>query len=348
MTSHRVSCGSRHSQGFSLIELMVSLVIGLIISVAAFSTFLGASGAAKIADVQARMNEDAQAALTILTQQLRMAGYNPPQSHRTYDSDPTRSRVRNPVYEPIPPDTTFTPSSFEPSYFAIRGCGGNFSNITTATSLNNLTCPSGTSNQPNSIAISYEADRFNTATNSSPTDCLGNALNTVNAEFKAILTVPTVAASTVTFTEADNRFYIGTSKGIISPSLYCQGNGNDKDGNASSAQPLVENIEDMRFTYGAVRSTTAAAGLKTAVVAGYLTADELSTQVNMASLPNDAERWAKVITVRICVLVRSERPVVSDANSAKYLNCEGTLVNASDLRLRRAYTTMVVLKNRRL
>ena len=54
------------------------------------------------------------------------------------------------------------------------------------------------------------------------------------------------------------------------------------------------------------------------------------------------------MTVRICILVRSENPVAPDANSAKYDDCLGNRnVNAPDLRLRRAYSTTVVLRNRR-
>ncbi|NDP60779.1 MAG: prepilin-type N-terminal cleavage/methylation domain-containing protein, partial [Oxalobacteraceae bacterium] len=83
--------GARCVKGFSLIELMISLTIGLIITVAAFSAFMGASGASKMAEAQGRMNEDAQAALSILTQQLRMAGNNPDQPNRVDNINPALS-----------------------------------------------------------------------------------------------------------------------------------------------------------------------------------------------------------------------------------------------------------------
>ena len=61
----------------------------------------------------------------------------------------------------------------------------------------------------------------------------------------------------------------------------------------------------------------------------------------------DTARWAKVLTVRVCVIARSENQVVPDASSAQYLDCDGTLVTTPpDLRLRRAYSTTVVLRNR--
>jgi type IV pilus assembly protein PilW len=232
------------------------------------------------------------------------------------------------------------PVTFVPSSFSIRGCHGKFNNIATATSLDDLNCAAGSNALPDSIALSYEADVFNSVSTAAklPTDCLGVRLNKISATSHEAVPV------SADYYVASNLFYIGTSQSIVSPSLYCKGNGV-----ASTAQPLVENIEDMRFTYGAVRSSTAATDTSTAVVAGYLTADQVLTQVNMAGLANDAERWAKVITVNICVLVRSEVPVAVDSASARYLKCDGKLeTTPADLLLRRAYHATVVLRNRRL
>lgn len=337
MTRQRRSSDSRYSQGFSLVELMVSMTIGLVIMVAAISAYLGAAGASKMSDAQSRMNEDAQAALSILTQQLRMAGTNPVQAGRDI------AFRHNPVYDPTYAGgtsaaygTTSYTASAALSAFSIRGCEGKFSNIGTAgTTLDTLTC-GGTSTLPDSIAVSYEADRYNTIPTSvgnTPTDCLGNGVTATTATF------PSGTVTNATYFVADNRFYIGTSTVIVSPSLYCRGNGG-----ASTAQPLVENIEDMQFTYGTVSTTNTTT---TATVAGYLTADAVNTQTDLAALPVQ-DRWGKVLSVRICVLVRSENPVAPDAASAKYVPCAGgSAISAPDLRLRRAYATTVVLRNRR-
>ena len=90
--------------GFSLVELMVSLTIGLVITVAALSAYMGSSNAGRVADAQSRMNEDAQAALSTLSQQVRLAGANPVQVGQVLvGGKPVQvSRVypfrRNPVY----------------------------------------------------------------------------------------------------------------------------------------------------------------------------------------------------------------------------------------------------------
>jgi type IV pilus assembly protein PilW len=321
---------SRHFvQGLTLIEMMVSIVIGMFMVAAILAVYAGASGAARTAEAQGRMNEDAHAALTILTQQIRMAGSNPIQPNRT------TAAPRNPA--------------FPAGSFAIRGCEGKFSNVTVTTAISTLTCASGTSTLPDSIAVSYEADRYNTVPTTTglgtPTDCTGSALTVVTTNVvAATTTLPGTATIAINYYVADNRFYIGTSTAVTSPSLYCKGINN------INAQPLVENIEDMQFTYG-----TSPAGTATGTVAGYLDADAVDTNATadttgatLAGL-TQAARWARVVTVRICIVARSERPVAANAASAQYVRCDGSIVTTPpDLRLRRAYHTTVVLRNQLL
>ena len=65
MTRKQHALPAQHQGGFSLIELLVSIAIGLIIMVAAISAYVGSADASRMSDAQSRMNEDAQAALSI-------------------------------------------------------------------------------------------------------------------------------------------------------------------------------------------------------------------------------------------------------------------------------------------
>jgi len=317
MTLRQSRSRRHHVRGLSLVELMVSLVIGLVIMIAVASAYIGASGATRVADAQARMNEDAQAVLTILSQQLRMAGDNPKRA----DYDVTTPR--NPVYGL----TTFI----------VRGCDGKFSDVTSAADITSLTCVAGGGTAPDSIAITYEADGYNTVPTAAgvATDCLGQALTVQNGN-RNIWSPPLGPSvpTAITYTVAENRFYVGTTTSVVSPSLYCKGSG------GATAQSLVENVEDLQFVYGTAPTTATPSSL---VVAGYLSASE----VNALAMANDPARWAQVMTVRICAVIRSERPLVSDSDSARYVKCDGTVeTSPPDLRLRRAYSTTVVLRNR--
>jgi type IV pilus assembly protein PilW len=119
------------------------------------------------------------------------------------------------------------------------------------------------------------------------------------------------------------------------PSLYCLGNGN------AVPQPLVENIEDLQITYGVEKVE----GGKE--VGGYMTATEVNALATGVVTLQRA--WNMVMTVRVCVVARSETSVAADAGSAQYYPCTGNALvapPAGDLRLRRAFTTTVVLRNR--
>lgn len=315
----------RFAAGLSLIELLVSIAIGLILMVAIVSAYLGSATASKMAEAQGRMNEDAQAALAILTQHLRMAGNNPKQPNYA-------APTKNPA---------FLASSYQ-----IRGCDGTFSNIGAAADLASLTCVAGATD---SIAVAYEADIYNTiktaAVPARPADCLGQALPAVAAvvsQWDGNPVVPpappVVTPTNVSYELADNRFYVSSALGA--PNLYCKGNG------GGTAQPLVENIENIQVTYGVAHPTNG-----TVAVLGYLSASEMDADPTLATIPGapavaEEGRWSKVMSVRVCVVARSELPVVSDAASAKYYDCAGALVDAPDLRLRRAYSTTVILRNR--
>lgn len=352
MKCQRVSSCAQSEAGFSLVELLVSMAIALVIMAAAFSAYLGSADAGKVAEAQSRMNEDAQAALAILVQQIRMAGNNPLQPNRVAVNNVSGGSLNNPVYG-VYNGAAFVASSYPPttgttSNFIIKGCDGTFSNPGTAASLDTLnmsvpnvpeacvagTGAAGTATWPDSIAVNYEADRFNTNPTAAglATDCVGNALPLYFA------TVPTIVAGTstmavVTYTVADNRFYIATSAAVTAPTLYCKGN-------AGTAAPLVENIVDMQFLYGTTNDATTAT---VSTIAGYLTATQVTA---LAPATNPELAWRRVKSVRVCVVARSEAPVARGAALTQYLDCDGNVASSTDNRLRRAYTTTVVLRNR--
>lgn len=338
---HHLPFHSLRQKGVTLIELMISLTLGMVIMVAVIGAYLGASGAGRTAEALGRVNEDGQTALTILSQQLRMAGVNPSQSDRTSTAVVGSPNVRG---NSVPQHNTVT------NAFAVRACDVTFGNVTGAASTTALTCAHGAaSTGPDSISIAYEADRYNTIPTSAgiPTDCMGSGLTALSPAPNYLKSdgVTTISPSIY---EAENRYYIGTSTYVTNPTLYCKGNA------TANAQPLVENIEDLQFTFGVVNpaaitftSVTLTPTYTATMIMGYLSAYDIdqSYTTQLGAAGTSPLRWNAVKTVRICVVVRSEGQVLDSTASASYLNCNGVLTTPTDRRLRRAFTTSVLLRN---
>lgn len=316
----RIPILSGRQHGFSLLELLIATSIGMVITVGAIAVFANSSTSSKTTEAQSRMNEDAQAALSLLSKEIKMAGYKHP--------DPT----------PQPCDSV--------PALTIHGCSGMLKFDANSVSDNKLKCEINSPSPPHSLFLRYEADAWNTtASAGKPTDCLGFKL-------AAPAGLPNIA---------ENRYYIGTSPIIFAPSLYCQGNGG-----LGFGQPLIENIEDLKFSFGtavipapepaasASASASASSTLapqscgRTKQIAGYLSATEVENLAPSQSNEGIAKAWNQVLTVQICIVVRSEaKNLVNDNASSTYTKCDGTQdASQTDRRLRRAYTTTVALRNR--
>lgn len=176
------------------------------------------------------------------------------------------------------------------------------------------------------LAVVYEGDLSTGQKTSAklPMDCVGNG----------------VAA---TATPAGASFYIMQARlYVANKALMCRGSGT-----LTQAEALAENIESMTATF-AVADPAAPDNLN---VKGYLTATQINdpTYPALAALPLLEERWNKVVAARICIVVVSENIVLDDQDDAgaqpSYLDCGGATVPITDGRLRRAYRSMVLLRN---
>jgi type IV pilus assembly protein PilW len=284
--------------GFSLLELLIATTIGLVVTLGAIAVFSNSTSARQTTQAQSLMNEDAQAALSLLSREIKMAGYKDPAS---------------------------TSSSL-----GLRGCSGLFQFDANSVNDDKLKCETGGTSQPHSLVVSYEADVWNTVKSKSkslPTDCLGTGLENQ--------------------TPARNRYYIDISPSSGTPNLFCQGNGGS---GSVPPQPMVDNIEDLKFSFGTATmpAPAASAASDPKPLAGYLSATEVEKLASSQPKSDIASVWNQVRTVQICIVVRSEATnLVADNASSIYTKCDGTQdASQTDRRLRRAYTTTVALRNR--
>lgn len=293
-------------RGVTLIELMVSMAIGLALVGALVLTYLGNAQSTRTSMALTQMSEDGQAALALMTQQLRQADYNP--------RLPAPAGVRD----------------LQTGGFGFFACDAGFQSVSAAFA--SLQCNTGTG--PAAMAVTYVADRFNTvptaATPPGPTDCVGNG-------------VPSITDAAGAYYVVQNRFYVDGGN------LMCAGNGATSP--FSGAQPFVENIDDLVVNFGVAAPLPPVGG-----VAGYMTAAQLGPIAGSSGVFNDADfmalapaaRWGRVLSVRVCVVMRSAVAVVPALESAPqhYVDCRGKKIRTVDGVLRRAFAATVLLRNR--
>ena len=292
-----------HMHGLSLVEVLVSLVIGLVVVGAVLVSYIASGKTSAQQAAYAEMNENAQLGLGLLSRDLLLAGY----------AQPTGLEM---TAGPLPVPT----GNFAKNYTArpVYGCDKGF---LAPSATGDVACAT-TSGKP-AIEIVYEADEWNTIKTSSgaPSDCLGTGLNSV----------PAIAY---------NRYYLlkGTSGRF---ELHCASR------QGANGQPLVDNVEDMKFWYGEAGPPspgvvpTLEAAEKQRRVLRYVTAG------NLIDL-----NFARVIAVKVCLVIRSSEAVLDmelypdPSKPPKYLDCDSVEQTISDRFLRRAYFTTVTLRNK--
>ena len=296
-------------RGVSLVEVMVSLVIGLVVVGAVLVSYMasGKSGAQQAA--YAEMNENAQLGLGLLSRDLLLAGYAQPTGYQMTAGAP-----------PVPTGNLTRTHGGRPVF----GCDNGFVSPST---IGAVACAT-TAGAP-AIEMVYEADVKNTVPTAAnlPSDCLGNTLNPAAGTLSG-------ANYFVVF----NRYYVAAI-GTGRSELHCASSTQDILGQPVPGQPLVDNVEAMKFWYG-----EAGAPPDHRRVVRYVTAGNLA----------DAS-FASVIAVKVCLLIRSSEAVLDAGETANtatnnamlgYLDCDSAAQTSADRHLRRAYFTTVTLRNR--
>lgn len=208
---------SQHAKGFTLVELMVALALGLVLILVVTSLYLSTAANSRTTRLMAQMNEDGALALEILQEQLQLAGFS--------TQAPTGARQ-------------FTG-------LALRACDGGFTSATERGAFDNLTC-NAAATAPDALAIRYEATVLNT---SAVTDN-GGVVRPSNCSATGILAMAVPSGTPAAL--ADNRFFIAPdAQNGNTPTLYCRGS--DGPNSFSPSAALIPNIEDLQLTFAITR-----------------------------------------------------------------------------------------------
>lgn len=208
--------------------------------------------------------------------------------------------------------------------WTIFGCDNTFTDATVPL-VSGLTCTAGAGNS--AIALVSEGDSFSgrrTQLTNLPMDCIGNG----------VAADPTPSIDGGNYHTMQARIYIANN------AIMCKGSGD-----LAQAQALAENIDSLLVRYGVTNAANQ--------VLGYLSANAINTAIdaNLVAL-TPLQRWDRVVSAQICVVVMSENPVLNDIRdqadataNPTYRDCDDGLVAITDGRLRRTYRTTVLLRN---
>ena len=295
-------------RGRTLLELMISISIGLVVIGAVFVVYLGTTASSRQSSAINRISEDAAIAMAILGNNLRMAGYSPPRALFS----PGSALVDG--VKAVVPDRHYVGP-------AIRGCDFGFSSAANV-AFNLITCNPSSSPGPAAFVVRYEGDAFNTIPISgNPSDCLTNGI-----------TANTVSAYDATnYKLVESRFSVDTSASNGTPELYCAGSGGAAP---FTRQPLMQFVENMAISYGIAEDN----------LGGNVVRYVSQTQLDAITPGTTDSLWARVVSVKLCLVLRSE---TRDQNGGgNYIDCAGNSVASPNGFIRRSFTSVFALRNR--
>jgi type IV pilus assembly protein PilW len=308
-----VACKSSSQSGFTLVELLVSMIIGLLLIAGAGGIYIATKGLGRSQDAASTMQDYGNYTMHQITRGVQRAGYVD-----------WLASTNNYIYA-FNPDitTTFEHSdvnkrdAFHMMYGGTTGVTGNLASVATTSAVfgcdgamatsGGYSC--GGAGNFSGLSIAYQSLAVAGANNLSPslgsvsigsdgaTDCNGQR--------------PDAAVPPVNYIV--NRYYVDDKN-----QLMCLGNGN-----TATAQPIASNVIDFQVLYGLAATGT-----------------ENPTQwVNAAKVTN----WALVTSLQVCLGLQGAVGSAPSPNSV--INCSGTAAPLNDTRMRKYFRTTINLRN---
>jgi type IV pilus assembly protein PilW len=291
----------RAAAGFTLVEMMVALAIGLAVVGALIAAYLASFSSGRHTDALVQMTEDATLALNVMRQQVAQAGF----------SQPHGVGAGGLVLHAFP---------------GIVGCeGAPFVDLQSSILVAANCKPTDLDqSMPDTLEVAYEGSVLPAKASNGilggsgslqPLDCLGNSFAKTHDN-----------ATGDDYWLNDSKFYVSDGN------LYCHGPGN------AAGAALVQNVETLQVTYGMAAAPAGSPG------AGQI------IYYDVAPHPG-SPLWANVVSVNLCVQVRSATKVLDKramATLGTWVDCHNAQQTSSDGYMRRTFATTIVLQNKLL
>jgi len=330
---------NNNERGFSLVELMIAVAMGLILTAAIGTLYVANVNSFRKQDDDSRLQETARAALDTLGYHIRLAGFvdvatdqsaiqllmNPSSSNMQYLAKQDASNHNDML------SLFFGSASQYHSgtnlIHALTGCEGLFATPTSPAMPLDLPWSCSTTAGPSSITLAYQVKpssvsapgtvrtaisyldslgAYNASTGQGG-DCGGNDVSGASASPSGPLAI--------------NNFYIDSTN----QRLMCRGNGDP-----GNPKPIAEGIEDMRILYGVSPATIVTTSPMDSYVGRYVTG------------PNVTD-WSKVLSVRVCLQFIS--PAKNIVSTVTYTDCSGVAQTKIDGRNRQISRATFSLRN---
>jgi len=309
--------------GRTLIELMISLSIGLAITAAVSGAYLSTARTSRVADEMAGISDTGQISMLMIGNSIRQAGYG-----EIVGSDVSFGAANIEAYRS---QTLFGGGAH------IAGCtGALFADDTSSTP----TCALATNVNFDTLMVRFQGDTAVSPAQGRIDDCLGTQVPLEDLPVNHVGLLKAASRPMV------QNVYFGTNNG-----LSCRGNGRAVTGDAfAAAQQLVGNVEQFKVFYGFddVRhsnpNTNGGASIRSIRDAAFLN--------------GLAGSWDYVVSVHVCMLIRSDPDSgrgLTTGNTYTYTSCPMTAaaasgamptVTAADTAVRRTYNQVFTVRSR--
>ena len=300
--------------GFSLIELMIALALGLLLSTAMIDVTLNASRSHRHLQLATEVLENGRYLTGLLTREVRLAGY-----YGDTAVIPNVVSARSPTCNETSSEALTAALSY-PVY--------GFNDVSAGASI----CGIGGLQAGTDLLLVRRAD--------TQTVPLGKKLHPrqhyLQSAPLAILLDSGAMASRFSLTAKDGVTAIALRE-FHQTHYYVDGDRNLKRrrlirGKYGRAEPLVEGVDDFQVLYGIDRSGNGIPNAEASAPA-------------YVSLPSSNEDWSNVVSVKLYLLLSStaEAPGANDPKHYSY--AEKTDISFDDSRKRRLFTTVISLRN---
>ena len=326
--SHITFSRPMRQTGVSLVELMVGLVIGIVLSMAAAALYLGTRDMSRGSQAITDVNETGKIALEMIGREIQKAGFYPAQFGMNWT---TNNDAAGSYYNGKDP----TKVVFNSGLF---GCdGANYDPATKA-------CGTTAADKPDSIIVNYFA-----STEFGSTSLLGNTndcnrkpvSNDTDNSSRNTSGLPLFVSNRFGIVAETNSYTDTDGNTVSAKSLGCQGNGSD----AAVAQPALQGVDDLVIRYGLYDGDGTADGVGQSPT-------EFMTAANVSAQPDVSGRtaWQRVTAVSVCVLIRSVangRQEDKTGSVRTYTDCRGNTVSlpTGDRYVYKTYQRVFAVRN---